>query len=256
MANTISSNNQNGISLISGEKYIIDGNTIDSNGGNGIYLKGSKHNIISDNIIDSNNISGISLVSNYAHPITFPSTYNKIFGNTISNSRNGLVLGYSYGNSITDNLITLNNENGIHCSYYDNSIDSNTISNNWRGISIETSECTITDNTISNNEEGIYLSGGNNIIQKNNFLNNTIHAYFRYYFAIIIEVAPFIHKSVKDNWKQNYWGEEQGSPKKIPGEILFGWGGIFIIYVFPIPLPWFNFDWHPAQEPYDIQVGI
>ncbi|GAI48792.1 unnamed protein product, partial [marine sediment metagenome] len=43
-----------------------------------------------------------------------------------------------------------------------------------------------------------------------------------------------------NTWDSNYWGEPRDSPYIIKGTLLF----LFI--------PWFNFDWHPAQEPYDI----
>jgi hypothetical protein len=62
----------------------------------------------------------------------------------------------------------------------------------------------------------------------------------------------------KDLWDQNYWGE----PKKISVIIP----GSYSIDLFPrIPisfnlehfkLPLIAFDKHPAQEPYDIPIGV
>ncbi len=62
----------------------------------------------------------------------------------------------------------------------------------------------------------------------------------------------------------NYWGEDRQLPVIITGQILFpfltlakwdileflGWS-----HTSPhISIPYFEIDWHPAQEPYDIEV--
>jgi hypothetical protein len=44
-----------------------------------------------------------------------------------------------------------------------------------------------------------------------------------------------------NKWNQNYWNQPSILPKIIPGRL--GLGG---------RIPFINFDWHPAQEPYDI----
>ena len=45
-------------------------------------------------------------------------------------------------------------------------------------------------------------------------------------------------------WSENYWGRPRILPKPIFGIMVIG----------SVPIPWFNFDWNPAQEPYDIGV--
>ena len=52
-----------------------------------------------------------------------------------------------------------------------------------------------------------------------------------------------------NSWKRNYWSDSDGSsPKFIRGELEI-W--MLITYIY---LPWFEIDWNPAQEPYDIGV--
>jgi hypothetical protein len=50
-----------------------------------------------------------------------------------------------------------------------------------------------------------------------------------------------------NNWDNNYWSDYKGSGKKIiPGDIYFI-GSLF-------RFGWFQFDRHPAEEPYDIPM--
>ena len=52
-----------------------------------------------------------------------------------------------------------------------------------------------------------------------------------------------------NKWDDNYWSDYKdifGFPKIIKGK--FRISNIF----FEFDLPWFNFDWNPAKEPYDI----
>ena len=145
------------------------------------------------------------------------------------------------------------NVNVHHNSIYDNSrygievwngksivnIHDNNIFDNGRGRlwdgGIHLQDCmhtvTINNNSIaSNNPNGIYLfrSSGNTII-KNNFINNTCNAFFK------------LQSSFFNRWNRNYWDDWWGfGPKLVKGQI----GKLLI--------PWFNFDWHPAKEPYDI----
>jgi hypothetical protein len=49
-----------------------------------------------------------------------------------------------------------------------------------------------------------------------------------------------------NRWSRNYWSEHSGIlPKAIRGNMEF----LFFI-------PRLEFDWHPAKEPYDIEVVI
>ena len=117
---------------------------------------------------------------------------------------------------------------------HDNNIFDNGGGRLWDG-GIHLQDCihtvTVKDNNIaSNNLYGIYLfrSSGNTIIG-NDFINNTCNAFFK------------LRSSFFNRWSRNYWDDWWGfGPKLVKGQI----GKLLI--------PWFNFDWHPAKEPYDI----
>jgi hypothetical protein len=79
--------------------------------------------------------------------------------------------------------------------------------------------------------EGIILfTSYNNKINNNNFYGNSKDASFVW--------------SNSNNWNYNYWNRARLLPKPILG---------FTGKNLPI-IPWFNFDWHPAKEPYDIPI--
>ena len=134
---------------------------------------------------------------------------------------------------------------GIEIYIADNNIiTDNIIANNRYGIFLKSSSFNnINRNTISNNIYGIYLnhivyfymwwgyinSHENNVI-KNNFIGNRIH-------------ASFLLMPCKNDWNSNYWENWKGYGQKF----IFGRIGIFYGRI-----PWINFDWHPAKEPYDI----
>ena len=139
----------------------------------------------------------------------------------------GIILGFSSYNSISGNNIGNNNCDGIllHSSS-DNSIVKNKISNNnWFAIeAFYSSDNSIAGNNISNNRAGVYLEdSSNNIVKENNFIdNNRFNA-----------------------WYGNYWDDWQlPLPRSIYGTIH--------LERFDKDILWFNFDWHPAREPYDI----
>jgi len=56
-----------------------------------------------------------------------------------------------------------------------------------------------------------------------------------------------VNNSFRNQWNNNYWDDYLGfGPKVIPGKI-------HIPQIPSLTIPWFNFDWHPAKEPFDIQ---
>jgi parallel beta-helix repeat protein len=160
---------------------------------------------------------------------------NIISNNIITsiNRRAGIWIRTSSNNIITANTIS-NNKDGIQfvsTSY--NTISDNTILNNGKGIVLSHSgQNNIKDNNITLNGDGMYLhKSSSNIIKNNNFLENERDVYFE--------------DSFLNRWKKNYWNNQQRLPKLIIGKLLiFGQFGI----------PWFNIDWNPAQEPYDIGI--
>ena len=92
-------------------------------------------------------------------------------------------------------------------------------------------------NNIVNTDCGIRLdSSPSNTIKKNNFINND-------------DCNAFFLDSFRTNWNRNYWDDwDGGGSYRIKGAITI-----------PIPdepyyklIDWYNFDWRPAKEPYDI----
>ena len=154
---------------------------------------------------------------------------------------------YSCNNRIIGNIIT-NNLNGIHSLFAgvlndegnNTFIDNLVIGNDLDAFCFHNSHNLIQHNLIENNEGGIelWINSIGNTIEKNNFINNTYNAILCY--------------SSFNRWKNNYWDDWIGlrnplmklCPKVIVKKII-----LFNKIRF---IPWFNFDWHPAQEPYTI----
>ena len=89
----------------------------------------------------------------------------------------------------------------------------------------------ISANNISNNGIGIRLRDcSNNIVQYNNFIDNMLNAF----------------DMLQNQWDMNYWDNWIGLKISIleflPYYIL---GTLFA-----------NLDWHPAKEPYDIELRL
>jgi len=171
---------------------------------------------------DEVNISGFTIRNNGDYNgIKISSNFNTIIDNSISNNGDGIEIFCSYFNTIKGNTISSNNNNGIYLYI-----------SNYN---------TIRDNIItSNNKYGIKIKWSRfNIIIKNNIINNEQDAYF------INNHFLFLYRN---RWRRNYWNEPQILPKLIIGEVFrtqFPESEIIII-------PWIQFDWRPAKEPYDI----
>jgi len=103
----------------------------------------------------------------------------RIEGFTITRGRHGIFIN-SNNNSISNNNISSNNEDGIYIpSSNNNIISNNIISNNDDGIYLwySNNNC-ISDNIISNNNNGTYIyHSNNNSISNNNILNNYQYRY-------------------------------------------------------------------------------
>ena len=201
---------------------IIKSNIITLNDKHGIYFISSNHNIIISNTF-SDNLYGI-----YGE-----SDYTIIQENYVTNCYRGISLKSSLHWTIINNTIINNDNAGIYlfggkgCSCHNITIIGNIISNNEIGIqSNEPGINTIIRNDIRNNQLGVgmYDSGS---IKENNFIGNT---------------RPAVFCSLS-NWRGNYWDKPRLLPKPIFGTIF-----IFI--------PWVQFNWHPAKEPYDIEGVI
>jgi len=185
-------------------------------------------------IIKNGNTSGLTVFANYS----------KINGNIITNNSWGIVLQRDY-HSVTNNTITLNRHFGISLQWSNEcNINNNIIIHNdiEEGIGygihfIFSNRNIISKNIIKYNKVGIsvYPDSRGNIVTKNNFGNNTVDASFL--------SKIYIFDKPRTKWLRNYWGQARTLPYPI-----FGKRG-------PSFLPkiqWVEFDWRPAQEPYDI----
>ena len=223
-----------GIELIFSDNCIIQENTI-SNNKFGILLHGSFYNTITQNTIIENSYDGIMFYSSF---------YNNISRNTIvSNNLN--VHPLDLMGQLALDFLEINASGSI--TFYlsrNNLIEGNNISsNNRNGITfILSNKNRITHNSFkSNNGSGVILFGScfNRFIQ-NNFIDNNEDPYFMTCF--------------RNKWKENYWNEARLLPKPIIGYLNPG----VLSYIIRlegkniISIPWINFDWRPAQEPYDI----
>jgi parallel beta-helix repeat protein len=179
----------------------------------GIHLA-SHYNIIQDNVV-TGNFYGMKL---------FPSTGNEITCNIISNnSGDGLWLSHSHENTIENNSITGNANDGIsaNLSSLSNHIEYNYIAEN-KGRGIELSETSfgskIKMNNITKNTIGFETTGGsdNNLFHLNNLIKNVQNA------------KDNSANRYDDNGMGNYWDDYTGvdddgdgigdTPYVVPGE--------------------------------------
>lgn len=201
---------------------------------------------------------------------------NSIIGNKIINNNFGIHLRYSSNTSIKNNIITQNKRFGILCGDSDLSkIENNIITYNIQGgIWLDFSELNkITKNYIDGHEVNIFLfkslfndiylntisnvsyigiilsiSYGNRI-HSNNFINNTEDVSFEYGLSWALLGNRFI---------KNYWDSYLGiGPKVIVGfyfpvMLIIIMFLLFGRYPYNFYTKWLQFDWFPAQEPYDI----
>ncbi len=185
---------------------------------------------------------------------------NMIIGNHISNSTSGISLVGCNDNRIMDNIIEYNRVQGIWLDDVQHTVVSgNVIRYNGEGYEFESgvkliSEgCrynTVSGNVISNNNPtGIYVNYAfDNVISGNNFIDNYgLGGTPKKWWGNAYFCLPFRLKSLfgANSWNGNFWSDYKGFGKKIiPGDIeIFG---------LLLRFGWFQFDRHPAQEPYDI----
>ncbi len=246
----------------------ISNNVIKDNLCYGIEATGFSNRIIGNTITNSwfaginlgfgsfsydNNISGNIIKDNEAGINLWSSSYNNIFNNTIINNHGkGIWSPDSNSNIISRNSIINNTEEGIVLDRgrY-NTIYRNKIINNKDGIRLGSSleKNNITMNVVSTCNYGIWMvmHSNNNIVSRNYFNNNKCGLYlsgsetneitFNTFERNILNVFFVDCRSI--NWNRNYWDRPRLLPKPI-----FGLGNFWV--------PQINFDWHPAQEPYDI----
>jgi len=181
------------------------------------------------NIISNNTLIEIGNRENYA--IEFSGSNNFIENNSISGYYTGIF--FSGDMNIIDNNYITDCDDGI--KIYNTFSSENTIKNNkLRNISGDSIDIirglknNIYNNDIRDCDDGIVICAFSwyNAISNNNFINCDRMGYF-------------VRFCFQNTWDGNYWDGPQESPYIVKGRI-----GLFI--------PWFNYDYYPAQEPYDI----
>jgi parallel beta-helix repeat protein len=195
-------------------------------------------------------------IQNASAGIKIFSHNNTISGNIIQNNVYGIVIGWARNNLIYGNVIRKNSF-GISTlggDTWNNIIERNIIEENSYGLNIkEVADHTIVHyNTIINNSDyGIVVNSCHNtVVEKNNIFGNHQNAFFIIYFNSLKDWPED-----KITWSKNYWGKTPLRHMTIHGLME-----IYIIFGQPPPphdpiwhdIKWLNFDWQPAQEPYDI----
>jgi len=209
--------------------FVISNNIIRNHKETGIFINPEREGI---RIIENNQI-----YSNHQAGILAYSSHNTIRDNSLWSNGGGYencqIYVHGSQNIVSGNIINNSVGNGIRIRQEEsNSIVGNIISNCKVGISLSDMSMRndISSNSFNNNGKGVYLYSGSllNTIHHNNFIDNELS-------------AGFTTMAVYNQWDGNYWDK----PRTLPYLIV---GNLFIF------IPWFNFDWHPAQEPYDIGV--
>jgi len=261
-----------GITLFDSHNCNISFNNVSSNRYHGIYLDDdSAHNNISHNLITGNskgiyiwkaidNIFYKNELFNNSIGIYFYRSYeNTVRNNNIFNNNNGISISHSYisGLDIFENTIHSNLGNGISSLRSSNlDIFENTIhSNLGNGIRLEDfSNCHIYDNLIAENTVGVSLTQiermhFSNYISSNNFIANNLHAEFHDTWPLFF---PRSHI-----WSNNYWDDidEEDKFMRISGTFAYRYTRNLMGDITGVKtIRWRNYDWNPAQEPYDIEV--
>jgi parallel beta-helix repeat protein len=191
--------------------------------------------------------------------ITVSASNVKISGFTVERFGKELSVGIlvryiSSGNTISNNIIQ-EHIYGILLFGSNNMIFGNYIIKNDEGIRLDSSgDNTSINNTIYRNEIAyseeqsmfIDLSHSNQIYE-----NNFKRSLFMYqHIWWICDIVHFIkYPSQRNVWSHNYWDRPRVGPKLIIGWLWFWWGDEYGI---PFLFPFFQIDWNPASEPYDI----
>lgn len=207
----------------------------ETEGFNGIELSDSMDSRIKDNIFygefdnDSKYFRGIG--------IELYDSYSIVVENNQFNDISNAVDVYSSLECeiISNNITELHS--GIHIIRSTlNLVSNNTISlkeNGFGVLLLQSWNNNISYNIITGADEGIMMENAyENIVYRNNLEANKKDASF------------WNHQFKPNIWKENYWGRDKLFPKIIVGHI----GDYYDNF------RWFNIDWHPSSEPYDIDI--
>jgi len=219
---------------------IIEGNIMQYNY-YGVFNWASDSNIISNNIIRNNN-DGIYFQAYDTNTI--------IINNSIINNGNGIRIyeDNSYNNVLSSNIIDNNTVYGILMCGYNCTITSNHISRSKNGVTVLGYHTNIQRNNITQNNIGLEMVLTiQSSVKENSFINNLRDATFTY---VIMQrvMLPFILYPQITKWHANYWDKYLIGPKIIHGKMNPSiW--------FNIGIPWLNFDFSPAKNPYPDNTG-
>jgi nitrous oxidase accessory protein len=210
------------------------------------YAPFEQHDVTISDCIIRNTLFGIYVYQ--------PRQNMRITNNYISNCLEDGLASTAYGNLSMDFIITGNviTDCGDHDGDYglDFTGDHHNVSGNrirnckYGGINFGGTNNFIYGNDIENCNIGIRCGGSGNIITKNNFKNYNRIGFWFY---------KYLLWPGKNRWIGNYWDTWIGiGPKTILGFKVFEWVSELIYFIFLIP--WLEFDWQPAKEPYDITI--
>jgi len=186
---------------------------------------------------------------------------NIISNNIISDNKIGIII-YGKNINIIDNVIKNNIGSGIEIHHHYSNIELNNIYNNSYGIFIRDDDNLIHKNEIYNNNKGLYIQQmDNNNINHNNIFDNYYGIYTdkptaEYPTSAINQIKnnnfignnKNLYRYKNDQFDCNYWDDWSGFFwYRIPGAPL--------IINFPLIGFYFNFDKHPARQPYDINLN-
>ena len=208
----------------------------------GIHIASKTGSIWNITIIN-NNISHCKGISFRGYAIPVNQTSCIISENVITDSPQWGISFYGLSCIISGNVITDCRDMGIQLEKNSNNISGNRIRRCKVGIQFEGADNIVYGNDIESCPVGILYYGRANIITKNNFKNySRIGYWFSRWFGEQFNVL------LKSRWVGNYWDTWIGiGPKIILGLQAIGIGYISVI-------PGFEFDLHPAKEPYDINI--
>ncbi len=227
------------LTIIDVNNTCIENNIIQNNYTQGIYIYSSNNNFITGNIISTDDSTCIHLSN---------SDNNTIKQNAFNGENlNGIYIGSSTNTSIVNNSFSQSCD--ISSDFSNKTvIDGNVFSiygQQAAAIDIQGSDCLIINNIIqTHGGTGLVLyMCTKTLVSKNNFLDNQIDAICYYCIdkRISTNAGPLFSENIFDN---NYWNKQRNFPKPISGLII-----VFFPFIFA---PWIQFDWHPAQEPYEI----
>jgi parallel beta-helix repeat protein len=219
-------------------------------------ISNTRYSIYLEETSNYNTISGNLVTNNYKGPQIDNCNNNTVINNKISsNFLYGLIFIGSSSKNIVEGNIIQNNGNGheIGCgiylgSYEDrpsyNRIQKNNICNNNYGIRLYRGRFNLIfqNNIVNNSYPGIFVEDSFlNFIIKNNFIENKCKVTFS--FDLFFFPLTF--------WYQNYWDDLSGLGIFYR---IYGVRNAFGSGWYPFERDWIQFDWNPAQEPYDIEV--